>query len=119
MVLLLTKPADVIRKPGKDPILASTIQRRYPVAARQLLLRAQRYNVAIAAAKRYQREGRVLILSPADTFGVDTLKPGQTGSAAPVSGGRPGREQGAGVDGLELGGYHNTGCPCKNDKLSI
>lgn len=74
MVLLLTKPADVIRKPGKDPILASTIQRRYPVAARQLLLRAQRYNAAIAAAKRYQREGRVLILSPADTFGVDTLK---------------------------------------------
>lgn len=74
VVLLLTKPADVIRKPGKDPILASTIQRRYPVAARQLLLRAQRYNAAIAAAKRYQREGCVLILSPADTFGVDTLK---------------------------------------------
>ena len=44
------------------------------MAARQLLLRAQRYNAAIAAAKRYQREGRVLILSPADTFGVDTLK---------------------------------------------
>ena len=74
VVLLLTKPADSFRKPGKDALLASMIQRRYPVAARQLLLRAQRYNQAVAAAKRYQAAGRALILSPSDTFGVDTLK---------------------------------------------
>lgn len=74
VVLLLTKPAGVPRVPGKDPLLASMIQRRYPAAARRMLLRAQRYNDAVAAAKRYQAQGRLLILSPADTFGVDTLK---------------------------------------------
>lgn len=74
VVLLLTKPADIPRKPGKDRVLAAMIQREYPVAARQLRQRAQRYNAAVAAAKRYQAEGRLLILSPEETFGVDTLK---------------------------------------------
>lgn len=74
VVLMLTKPAAIPRKPGKDRVLADLIQRRYPIAAQQLRLRAQRYNQAVELAKKYEQEGRLLLLSPDDISGVDTLK---------------------------------------------
>ena len=36
-------------------------------------MRAERYNAGVARAKEYAREGRVLIVAPDDTCGVDTL----------------------------------------------
>ena len=42
-------------------------------AAKQLRLRARRYNNGVDLAKAYEAEGRVLIVSPDDTCGVDTL----------------------------------------------
>ena len=74
VALLLTKPADLPRTPGKDRVLSAAIQRRYPAAARQLRTRAERYNRAVEQARQYQKEGRLLILSPDDITGVDTLK---------------------------------------------
>lgn len=74
VVLILTKPAAIPRKPGKDRVLADLIRRRYPIAAQQLRLRAQRYNQAVALARNYEQEGRLLLLSPDDISGVDTLK---------------------------------------------
>lgn len=74
VVLILTKPAAIPRKPGKDRVLADLIRQQYPIAARQLCLRAQRYNQAVQLAKEYEKDGRVLILSPCDISGVDTLK---------------------------------------------
>lgn len=73
VVLILTKPADVIRSPEKDEKLAAFIRRRYPAAAENLCRRAQRYNDSVALAKRLAAEGRVLIVAPDDTCGVDTL----------------------------------------------
>lgn len=73
VVLILTKPKDVIRQPGKDPFLAKQIEKRYPKAAERLRLRAKRYNDGVALAKDYEVKGQVLIVSPDDTCGVDTL----------------------------------------------
>ena len=50
------------------------IRRRYPKAAEQLLLRWQKYNDGLAYAKQLEQEGKVLIIAPNDTCGVDTLK---------------------------------------------
>ena len=73
VVLLLTRPPDKPRGPGKDALLADMIQRRYPFAARKLRTRVERYNAGVELAKKYQAEGRVLITAPDDLCGVSTL----------------------------------------------
>ncbi len=73
VVLVLTKPEDFLRTPKSDNKLARLIQREYPVAANNLRARAGRYNVEVAKAQEYAREGRVLIVAPDDTCGVSTL----------------------------------------------
>ena len=73
VVVLLTRPADRKRGPGKDAFFADRIQHKYPFAARKLRTRVERYNAGVELAKRYQAEGRALIVAPDDTCGVDTL----------------------------------------------
>ena len=74
VVLILTKPVDVVRKPGKDLLMAKMIEKEYPHAADNLRQRAERYNEGVRLAREYEKDGRVLILSPDSTAGVDTLK---------------------------------------------
>lgn len=74
VVLILTKPENTPRASGKDELFARGIQRRYPVAAEKLRQRARRYNEGVARAQEYARQGRVLIVAPDDTCGIDTLK---------------------------------------------
>ncbi|MBP3589579.1 MAG: hypothetical protein J6J61_03295, partial [Muribaculaceae bacterium] len=73
VVLLLTKPEKTIRTPKKDARLARAIERKYPHAAHQLCSRAERYNDSVALARKHAADGKVLIVSPDDTCGVDTL----------------------------------------------
>lgn len=77
VVLILTKPKDVRRTPKKDKLLASRIQRKYPLAAEKLRCRADQYNQGITLAKEYEKSGQVLIIAPNDTCGVDTLTKAQ------------------------------------------
>ena len=72
-VMALTRPADQLRAPGRDPKLADMIKRRFPQAAEDLRARADRYNAGVALAKKLEAEGKALVLAPTDTFGVDTL----------------------------------------------
>ncbi len=74
VVVILTKPERELRNPKKDEKLAAGIRKRYPAAAEKLCKRAQRYNEGVAAAQEYARQGKVLIIAPDDTCGVDTLK---------------------------------------------
>lgn len=74
VVLLLTKPEHVVRTSKQDVHFAARIQKRYPLAAEKLCERAQRYNEGVAKAQEYARQGRVLIIAPDDTCGVDTLR---------------------------------------------
>ena len=73
VVLLLTKPVNVLRSPKKDEKVAACIRRAYPAAAEALCRRAQRYNESVALARMRARQGKVLIVAPEDTCGVDTL----------------------------------------------
>lgn len=73
VVLLLTKPRDLRRTPEKDCFLAKRIQRKYPKAAAQLERRASHYNRGVDLASMYQQQGKLLIVAPEDTCGVDTL----------------------------------------------
>jgi len=73
VVVILTKPKDIERNSKKDKMLAKGIQRKYPLATTNLLLRAQRYNQGVALAKQYENQEKVLIIAPDDTCGIDTL----------------------------------------------
>lgn len=72
IVIVLTKPADIDRKPLKDNTLAF-FMKHYPQAAEGLRTRAERYNQIVAQAKELEKEGKVLIVAPTDTMGIDTL----------------------------------------------
>jgi len=74
VVVILTKPESVLRNSKKDEKLAAGIRKRYPAAAEKLCKRAQQYNKGVALAQEYAKQGKVLIISPDDTCGVDTLK---------------------------------------------
>lgn len=73
VVLILTKPRDFLRTPDKDRKLAAGIRKKYPLAAAQLERRAARYNDGITLARQYEKQGKLLIVAPDDTCGMDTL----------------------------------------------
>ncbi len=73
VVLILTKPRDLQRVSGQDKRFANLIQKKYPLAAEGLRCRAEKYNRGVELAKKYEAEGKVLIIAPDDTCGVDTL----------------------------------------------
>ncbi len=73
VVVILTRPEDYVRKADKDEKLAHMIRKKYPIAAERLRERAQKYNDEVALARALAKEGKVLIVSPKDTCGVDTL----------------------------------------------
>ncbi len=73
VVLILTRPVDIPRSPKRDRIFASLLKHKYPKAAERLANRADEYNRSIENAKKLQKEGKVLILSPSNVYGLDTL----------------------------------------------
>ena len=73
VVVLLTKPENVIRTSAQDEKLANRIRKKYPHAAEKLRQRANRYNEGVALAQEYARQGKALIIAPDDTCGVSTL----------------------------------------------
>jgi len=74
VVLILTKPRDTVRSDSRDKKLARFIKKKYPYAAEGFEKRAFRYNRAVAKAKELEEKGKLLIVAPDDTCGVDTLK---------------------------------------------
>lgn len=73
VVLILTRPADAVRTPRKDAPFARVLRHRYPKAAENLRLRYRKYNISLAYARELEKAGKVLILAPDDTLGLDTL----------------------------------------------
>lgn len=73
VVLILTLPENTVRTPDRDKRLAALIRRKYPLAAKNLELRAQRYNDCVALAQNYAAQGKLLIVAPDNTCGVSTL----------------------------------------------
>ena len=73
IVLVLTRPKDVIREQHKDVAPARILRRSHPEAADRLLERYTTYNTEVAVAKQYEAEGKVLILAPEELYGLSTL----------------------------------------------
>ena len=73
IVVVLTKPKDFLRVPDRDARLARMLRRQYPKAADALALRYKKYNDGAALAKRYEKEGKTLIVAPDDCCGMRTL----------------------------------------------
>ncbi len=74
VVLILTKPENEIRNSVKEEKIAVMINKKYPAVAESLRRRAELYNKSVELAQKYAKQGRVLIISPDDTCGADTLK---------------------------------------------
>lgn len=74
LVLVLTKPRDILRSPIKDESIARILHRTYPLSSHNLRLRAKRYNDAVKLAFQLEKEGRLMIVAPDDITGVDTTK---------------------------------------------
>ena len=73
VVLIFIKPRNFRRTPDQDRKLAARIRKKYPLGAAQLEQRAEKYNAGVDLAKRYEEQGKLLIVAPDDTFGMDTL----------------------------------------------
>lgn len=73
IVLIATRPIKKPRKPTRDNFFAFFLRFKYPKAAKRLTQRAKEYNEGIEFAKKLEKEGKVLILSPENTYGLDTL----------------------------------------------
>lgn len=74
VVLVLTRPEQIPRTSKQDERFAARIRKKYPLAAEKLCKRARRYNKSVAKAQEYAKQGKVLIIAPDDTCGVDTLR---------------------------------------------
>ena len=73
IVLLLTRPADYLRPPLEHQEVLEKALRRWPNAYGALLRRAVRYNRDVDAVKAMEKEGRALVVAPADITGMSTL----------------------------------------------
>lgn len=73
VVVILTKPLNLVRVQKKDVTLAKLLRRKYKKAADNLLLRYKKYNDGLALAKEYAKQGKVLIIAPDDCCGMSTL----------------------------------------------
>ncbi len=73
VVLVLTNPVDYKKELEEDIRLAARIRERYPLAAEALVTRAEKYNRGVRLAQKLEQQGRVRIIAPIDTCGVDTL----------------------------------------------
>lgn len=73
VVVLLSRPVDFIRQQKKDIRPSKLLRHRYPNAANDLLMRSKTYNDGVSLAKKYEKDGKVLIVAPDDLGGTETL----------------------------------------------
>ena len=73
VVLILTRPRDQYRDPIDDLRFVRMLAPKRPRIAEALANRAGLYNLQLDLAKKYEREGKVLILAPDDISGMKTL----------------------------------------------
>ena len=73
VVLILTRPRDQYRDPIDDLRFVRMLAPKRPRIAEALANRAGLYNLQLDLAKKYEREGKVLIVAPDDISGMKTL----------------------------------------------
>lgn len=73
VVVILTRPRDQYRKPDRDRAFARALAFKNARIAEALSNRAGLYNLQLDLAKKYEREGRALIVAPDDIGDMKTL----------------------------------------------
>lgn len=73
VVVILTRPRDYYRSPDGDMHFVRMLWPKYPRIAMALANRAGLYNLQLDLAKKYEREGKALIVAPDDISGMGTL----------------------------------------------
>lgn len=73
LVLLLTRPAGYRRPPLEHRAVMEKALRDWPATYAALLRRAARYNRDVEAVQALEREGKALVIAPADIGGMSTL----------------------------------------------
>lgn len=73
VIVLLTMPRDFRREPQSDYAMIASLQLKYPTMAHAMKRRYMQYNRCLALAKKYEQEGKVLIVSPEGPHGVGVL----------------------------------------------
>ncbi len=73
VVVILTKPKDLVRDEKDDDMLVKILTRKDPLAGKNMELRAQRYNESVAYAKELEAQGKALIVAPDDIGSMSTL----------------------------------------------
>lgn len=73
VVLIITRPKSEDHNPSLDKKAAMLIKRKYPKTAEALNNRYQIYNTSLEIARQYEKQGKVLIISPSSTKGIGTL----------------------------------------------
>ncbi|MDL2236549.1 patatin family protein [Christensenellaceae bacterium OttesenSCG-928-K19] len=73
LVVILTRPRDSIRSMQSNFGLIKLLLRKYPNTIRAISERHLKYNNAVAALKKLETEGKVLIAAPKDISGMKTL----------------------------------------------
>lgn len=72
--MLLTRPRDFRRPALSHPHIAQLALHTYPKALEALLQRHLRYNQAVEEVIELEKQGKALLLAPADIDGISTLK---------------------------------------------
>lgn len=73
VVVILTRPRDQYRSADRDRPFVRALAPKYPRIAEALANRAGLYNMQLDIAKKYEREGKVLIVAPDDIGDMKTL----------------------------------------------
>lgn len=73
VVLVLTRPKGMSISGKRETRLSRFIRYRYPETAKNLCLRAKRYNEGVARARELEKKGNVLIVAPKSIEGMKTL----------------------------------------------
>jgi len=73
LIVVLTKPEDEVVKRQKFIPVFERKLKDYPVIAEEVSSRNGKYNDEVRELREYEKDGRVLVVSPKDTFGMKTL----------------------------------------------
>lgn len=73
VIIILTKPKNMLRNSKKDVKLSKFIEKKYPKAAEKMNKRYEIYNERLKEALELEKQGKVLILAPNDIYKLDTF----------------------------------------------
>ena len=82
IAVILTRPADDIPDGKLEKVSSALIKKGCPKTAEALLRRREKYISSLTLAKKLEKEGKCIILSPSDTCGIKTLTKDREGLEA-------------------------------------